>query len=377
MKRASVAIVLAVMWFAAGSAQAYPQYQLSYDVTCTGCHVSPSGGGLLNENGLGVAEANALFTDRPQVMYGAFKLPSWLNLGGEFRSGTGYMHTPTNILTFFPMIYELQAEVTKGSFSVHVNAGPRPAQVDNENATRVWSREHYLMWAQNPGEASGGLYVRLGRFMPVYGLRLADHPAYNRQYGNTRLYSETYGLHAALIQPKFEAHVTGFIKDPLIDPVDHGSGAMAYVEVRPLETLALGAEGMYKHTADDQRFGGGLTAKYYVPDLKLLLQAEFQYTNQLIAKSPTNAAGGAPLHLLGFVMGTVQFKPWLMLDLALNHYDSNIRIKDLDRDAVDANLHIFLDSHVELVLMNRVETMALGKGGPTSGWSLLQIHYRL
>ncbi len=372
-----VVVALGVIGLAAGSAHAYPQYQLAYDQTCTGCHLSPAGGGLLNENGLNVAESNALYTDKPDVMYGAFKLPSWLALGGEFRSGTGYMHTPTNILTFFPMIYELQAAVTTGSFSVHVNGGPRPAQVGNENATRVWSREHYVMWTQNPGETDGGLYVRAGRFMPVYGLRLAEHPAYNRQYGHTRLYSETYGLHVALVKQKFEAHLTGFVKDPLIDPVDHSSGAMAYAEVRPSEQLAIGAEGMYKHSVDDQKFGGGITAKYYIPDLNLQLSGEFQYTNQLIAKSSTNAAGGAPLQIMGFLMGSLTIKPWLLLDLALNHYDSNIRIKDLDRDAVDLNLHIFLDSHTELVLMNRVETMALGKGGPTSGWALLGIHYRL
>jgi len=152
---------------------------------------------------------------------------------------------------------------------------------------------------------------------------------------------------------------------------------MAYVEVRPLEQLALGAEGMYKHTADDQRFGGGVTAKYFIPSLKMLLQGELQYTNQLIAKSSTNAAGGAPLHLLGFVMASISPKPWLMFDLGLGHYDSNIRIKDLDRDAADLNIHLFLDSHLELVLMNRVEALAFGNAGPTSGWTLLQLHYRL
>lgn len=376
MKRVVFAVALAVVWFSAGKAHAYPQFQLTYDVTCTSCHTSPSGGGLLNENGLGVAEANALFPDKPEVMYGAFKLPSWLNFGGEFRSGTGYMHTPTNILTFFPMVYELQAAVTKGHFSVNVNVGPRPAQEGNENATRVWSREHYVMWQSNPGE-NGGIYARLGRFMPVYGLRLAEHPAYNRQYGETRLYSETYGLHLAVIQPKYEAHLTGFIKDPLIDPVDHSSGAMAYIEVRPQEQLALGIEGMYKKSVDDQRFGGGITAKYAIPSLNLLLQGEFQYINQLIDKSGLNAAGGAPLHLLGFVMASVSVKPWLLIDLGLGHYDSNIRIKDLDRNAADLNIHLFLDSHLELVLMNRVEALALGNGGPTTGWSLLQLHYRL
>ncbi len=376
MKRLIFVIALATAWLSSGQAHAYPQFQLAYDQTCTGCHISPAGGNLLNENGLAVAEANALFPDQPEVMYNALKLPRWFSLGGDFRSGTGYMHTPTNILTFFPMQYELYAAVTSGSFSVHVNAGPRPAQVGNENATRVWSREHYVMWEQNPGE-NAGLYARVGRFMPVYGLRLAEHPAYTRQYGNTRLYADTYGLHVALIQPKYEAHLTGFIKDPLIDPVDHSSGGMAYVEVRPKETLAIGAEGMFKKSVDDQSFGGGLTAKLHVPEAKLLLQAELQYVNQLIDKSGTNAAGGAPLHLLGYLMGSVSLKPWLLLDVGVGHYDSNIRIKDLDRDCADINLHLFLDSHLEFVLMNRVEMLALGNGGPTSGWTLFQIHYRL
>lgn len=377
MKRVIFVVALAAVWFSGGQAHAYPQFQLAYDQTCTGCHISPAGGRLLNENGLGVAESNALFTDKPEVMYGAFKLPKWFNLGGDFRSATGYMHTPTNILTFFPMQYELYTGFTSGSFSLHVNAGPRPAQEGNENATRVWSREHYVMWEQKPGESSGGLFVRLGRFMPVYGLRLAEHPTYTRQYGNTRLYSETYGLHVAVVQQKYEAHLTGFIKDPLIDPVDHSSGAMAYMEVRPRETIAIGAEGMYKKSLDDSSFGGGVTGKLYVPEANLLLQAEVQYVNQLIDKSKLNAAGGAPLHVIGYLMGSLSLKSWLMLDIGLGHYDSNIRIKDLDRDCADVNLHLFLDSHLELVLMNRVEMLALGNGGPTSGWTLFQLHYRL
>ena len=376
MKRVIFVVALAAVWFSGGQAHAYPQFQLAYDQVCTGCHVSPSGGGLLNENGLGVAEANALFADKPEVNYGAFKLPSWFNLGGEFRSATGYIHTPTNILTFFPMVYELTAAATKGSLSVHLTAGPRPPQFGNENATRVWSREHYVMWEQSPGDGSG-FYVRLGRFMPVYGLRLAEHPAYTRQFGNTRLYSETYGVHVAMIEQKFEGHLTAFIKDPLIDPVDHSSGAMVYVEARPRETIAVGAEGMFKKSVDEKSFGGGVTGKLYVPEANLLIQAEVQFINQLIDKSSLNAAGGAPLHIVGYLLGSLSLKSWLMLDIGLGHYDSNLRIKNLDRDAADINLHLFLDSHLELVLMNRIEMLALGNGGPTSGWTLLQLHYRL
>ena len=45
--------VAAALTLVGGTAHAYPQFQMSRDQTCTGCHLSPSGGGLLNENGLG------------------------------------------------------------------------------------------------------------------------------------------------------------------------------------------------------------------------------------------------------------------------------------------------------------------------------------
>ena len=41
------------------------------------------------------------------------------------------------------------------------------------------------------------------------------------------------------------------------------------------------------------------------------------------------------------------------------------------------NLHWFATSHWELLLTNRIETIALGSGGPLSGYSLFQFHYRL
>ena len=68
-----------------------------------------------------------------------------------------------------------------------------------------------------------------------------------------------------------------------------------------------------------------------------------------------------------------------MLDLGLGHYDENVRIQGLDRDAIDLNLHWFTTSHIELILMNRVSKAGLGPGpgGPTGGWSMLQLHYRL
>ena len=76
-------------------------------------------------------------------------------------------------------------------------------------------------------------------------------------------------------------------------------------------------------------------------------------------------------------MGSLTLTNFLLLDIGLGHYDSNIRIKDLDRDGVDMNLHYFLDSHLELVLNTRLEMFGFGNSGPSGGYAMLQLHYRL
>ena len=367
-------VVLAVM---NQRAQAYPQYQLSRDQTCTGCHLSPAGGGLLSENGYSVAEATSQLGTAPEFMYGKLPLPSWLALGGDFRGATGYIRTPDNAVTVFPMQADLYAHATYKGFSVQLTVGARPAQWITGDGTpavldRFWSREHYLMWQQNEG-GSDGLYVRVGRFMPVFGLRFVEHVDYTRRFGGTPLYGDTYAAAVEYVKPGWEAHVTGFIEDPLIDPVVHDSGVAGYFEARPTEQLAVGAEAMVTSSDGLARVRGGATAKLYLPSAEVLLQAELQVVHQQV-----NGKGG-PNQLVGYLMGSRSFGSAFLLDVGLGHYDENMAIQGLDRDGVDVNLHWFVTSHFELVLQNRVEGIGVGQstGGPTSGWALLHGHYRL
>ena len=78
-------------------------------------------------------------------------------------------------------------------------------------------------------------------------------------------------------------------------------------------------------------------------------------------------------------MGSKFFASSFLLDVGLGHFDENIAISGLDRDAIDVNLHWFLDSHLELVWQNRVEGLgvAQSRGGPTGAWTLIHAHYRL
>ena len=368
-------IAVAFVGLASQRAEAYPQYQLSRDQTCSDCHISPSGGGLLSENGFQVAESFSQWGTAPQFMYDKIPVPTWLELGGDLRGATGFFSSPDNNFVAFPMQADVYARANYKGFSLEVTAGARPAQWITGNGTpavldRFWSREHYLMWQE---DGNDGLFVRVGRFMPVFGLRFAEHPDYNRRFGGTPLYGETYGAAVEYVTQTWEAHLTGFIEDPLIDPVVHDNGVAAYGEFRPNKQLSLGAEAMVAGNNGDTKIRGGLTAKYYLPAPDVLLQAELQLVHQQID------GPGDPNKLVGYLMASRPFGSALLLDVGFGHYDENIAIQGLDRDAVDVNLHWFVTSHFELVLQNRVEGIGVGQntGGPTSGWSLLHGHYRL
>jgi len=387
-------IVAAIVLGGATSAFAYPQFQISKDVTCGSCHIAPEGGGLLNENGLAYAEEMSQFGTDPTFLNGLIKTPSWLMLGGDFRGVTGFTQAPEKYLETFPMQADLYGSAKfLGHFHVSVTLGYRPPEYGNVAATSVWSREHYIMWQQDADDEFG-LFARVGRFMPVFGLRFAEHPEYVRQYGGTPLYSETYGAAVEYIDPSWEAHLTGFIRDPLIDPVAHGNGVAAYAELRPIEHMAVGAEGMITSTLDcsagcmyhhSKTYRGGVVGKYYVAATDLLVQGEVQFVDQRVEDTNTH-------QIVGTVMATKFLPLGLMADLALNYYNEDLHVKGVDRQAADLNVHWFATSHVELLLTTRLELIHFGAdvdtsptgptgildaAGPTGSYVLLQAHYRL
>ncbi len=378
--------LLAVVFVAAvgGRAFAYPQFELSKDQTCSGCHISPAGGGLLTENGLNTAESISQFGTAPEFFYNKVPTPSWLTLGGDLRGAYGFLRAPQEYLIAFPMQAEVYANAKfLDNFRVQVTAGVRPPESHNQEQTTIWSREHYVMWQSNPSGHTG-LYVRVGRFMPVFGLRFAEHPVYTRLYGGTPLYSETYGAAAEYISDEWEAHVTGFIRDPIIDPVAHDDGVAGYAEYRLTPHAEVGVEGMYTKSPDDSKYRGGATAKVYIPQPDLLVMGEGQVVNQHIEQFGI-------VQVVAYAMITKYLPDGFMADLGLGYYNENVRIRGLDRDCLDFNLHWFATSHIELIMTNRVElihgglssgSLADGEttsvtGGPTGSYVLFQGHYRL
>jgi hypothetical protein len=353
-----------------GRADAYPQYQLSRDQMCTSCHLSPAGGGLLTENGLNTADVLSQWGTDPALLNGAVKPPAWLALGGDFRAMGGYVRTPQQYLEAFPMQADLYGAATIDNFSVHATLGFRPAQFDNEALTRVYAREHYVQLQTENGLAEGA-FVRIGRLMPVFGLRLAEHPVYTRRHGGTPLFSETYGASASYIKEGYEAHATGFIADPLIDGVRLENGVALYGEARLRATTQLGAGAMFETNDANRKYRATVTAKQYVATPGINVLGELQFV--------VPEAGGVRWNqLVGYVMGSYSLTDAILIDAGVGYFNENLRVANIARYNVDLNVHWFLTSHFEAMLVTRYEQIGItGTGGNFGSWTMLQGHYRL
>jgi hypothetical protein len=371
---ALVGIALAATAATATVAHAYPQYQVNKEQTCAACHVSPAGGGLLDGMGPSTAEDEAMFGGDPGFLHGAVELPAWLLLGGDFRGATGVSDNGNGAeFALFPMQAELYGAVRSGPITGYATVG-MAAYNEDEAINTLLLREHWIMYRSSEN-ADPGFYARLGRFMPTYGLRQAEHPIYTRRYGGTPLYGETYGMAAGYTSPGLDAHLTVFMRDRLRSDyaLERGDGVAAYAEKRLTETAAVGAELRYAKSQDEWRAQGGVTGKLWLAGAKTQLAAEAQLVRQGFDLDGADAR----TQLVGYLMASYQGIHGFWIDLGIGHYDADVSIEKVDRDAIDLNVHWFAQSHIELLWTNRYQLIGLGDGGDNSFYSLIQLHYRL
>lgn len=379
MKAALLAAVVGlVLAGSAGRALAYPQFTMTDGQTCADCHTAPAGGGQLNEYGLMFAEDLTKGDGDETFLHGKWTPPSWLALSGDVRFAAGISGRGDYGPTVQPAIVPMQAEVNGTAkladpLTLHVTAGLRGFN-EEEPLKSFQVREHYIMLRQSPDDGRGA-YARIGRFMAPYGLRLAEHPAYTRRYAGTNIFSETYGASVGWIGGQNEIHLTGFIHDRWLDTVERGDGGALYAEHRFGDKAALGLSARYADARTETRTQLGMTGKLRLPGEGALLQLQVDGIQQSLE---TQAGASYPdrNQLAAYVMASKRKGSW-MAAVALGHYDENVDIKGLDRDAVDLNLHYFPWAHWEFALTTRAQVLGQGDGGPLSGFALLQAHYRL
>ncbi|RZA07230.1 MAG: hypothetical protein EOP11_08290 [Proteobacteria bacterium] len=159
--------------FAPTFAQAFPEMIRHHYVNCNSCHVSPNGGGLLNEYGRGMS-AEVLSTwnyeNEALFLHGLVKpgkLPAAVNIGGDIRALQ--VHRESKSVRegrYILMQAQLEAAIAAGPFTAVAAFG----QANRENHIEAGLPRFYLM-----ASVTDNLVIRAGRFLPAFGINHAQH----------------------------------------------------------------------------------------------------------------------------------------------------------------------------------------------------------
>ncbi len=378
---AAIGLVALAILFFPGIARAYPQFQFSTGNTrCNLCHFSPAGGGLINDYGRDEAGDTISSGGDGGFLHGAWKPPPWLALGADVRVAGLLVNegaTEGADLEAFPMQFDLYGRVELGDFSLYLNVGLRgdafPGTSSNIPApfSMFISREHTITW--RPGR--GAFYLRVGRFFPVYGLRVAEHPSYIEQDLGFDLLEETYGVAAEWMYDDWELHLTAFLADPITPVGDgHDNGAAAYFERRFDQKAAVGAEFRAGFGPEDKRIQGGFDGKYYWKDANLLFLGEVDLVRQIFDGTDLPSRS----QLAAYLGATWFIRQGLMFQGILERWDEDLSVAGVARDAITAELQWFPYAHFEVSLWGRQAWIGTGSNdGSPETILLLQLHYYL
>ncbi len=293
---ALLALTFMLVTLAPRSAAAYPWMIRHEYANCATCHADPSGGGLLTDYGRAQGEIlmrTPFFRkadDEPgkaaDFLFGAFKVPAPLLLGGDFRTLFLRVMPAGSEATndFFLMQADLQAQLTIGRFRTNASVGfgrrgAEGARITRFDENNLVSRVHWIGY--DIGEEKQFL-LRGGRMNLPFGLRSIEHTLWTRSETRTDINAaQQYGVALAYNKGDVRAELMGIVGNFAVAPDAFRSrGYAGYAEYTLKPTLAVGVSSMVTRAELDTalltpawRHAHGVFARYS-PEKFVVLSGE-------------------------------------------------------------------------------------------------------
>jgi hypothetical protein len=202
--------------FASCSSWAFPENVRHGYFSCTTCHVSPSGGGVLTPYGRslsselmstwGTAKTSGfLFSDSEDEE----RNPPWFRAQALLRGVQTYRNTPkVEAAKFIPMQADLEAGVDVENFAVIVTGGAR-SNSQTQDLNEFFSRRHYVLY-----RFSDNWSARAGKFLFSFGLNMPDHITATRRGLGWDQGTESYNLEVNNQEEKILTTLTAITNSP-------------------------------------------------------------------------------------------------------------------------------------------------------------------
>ena len=188
-------------------AAALPEYARHGYVNCTACHLSPSGGGVLNEYGRELSKelvATWAKEGEQKFAYGLVTPPEALLISAYLR--TLQVHKENTAMRIgYPIFMQADVEVGVNTkrWAMAIAAGRQEIGAQPKAEGRFTSRRHYGMFRLDDEHT-----LRLGKFQKFYGLNDPNHNLYVRRRLGFQQDTETYNAEYAWLGEKFSTYVT-------------------------------------------------------------------------------------------------------------------------------------------------------------------------
>ena len=340
---------------------------------CVTCHYSPTGGGLLTPYGRSLSRQELSTMGRSGSSQQAGKEESFLygalgsalgpvQLGIDVRPAHlnfNFDGTSSNLDLF--MNADLLAAYRVKNWTLYAEIGRQP----RSDGARIDSYEYWV--AHQPEK---GIGFRVGRFLPAYGVKLADHTAFTRAGLGLDSYDQLYALEVSRTTDRDLLQLS--VGPGRADSIIHDDGRQAFTataryqfELNPRTALVV--SGLYRNESEvEARTGGGGLAFGISPVPRLAVWTEadvrFQegtdgppaytllnetsfevYRGIWVAISPQlrtdygSTSGG--VWRLAFSANLLPRTHW---NIGLSYYHDRNRANDLVTKTFLAQLHLYL-----------------------------------
>lgn len=264
---------------------AYPQF-IGYGYTaCITCHFSPTGGGALNDYGRALFAAEIAAkpfwmkkaTDEDLANSSGFlgkkQLPFWIRPGVKYRrlvqqinpgssqkrDGDYRMQLDFNLNFFTDDTYSKGLVTTLAHLARPRAALPnRPISSDYEDFAM---REYF--WRQGFGEKH---WIGLGFMDKPFGIKHADHTAFNRTTLSLAQNDQVHGLQHSYFGKKTELHTMVYAGNLHLPGDQQNEGLSALFEYEPVEKIRYGVSGMYQTDSIENIYGASVHTKVGLHD---------------------------------------------------------------------------------------------------------------
>ena len=213
----------------------YPENVRFGYASCSSCHVSPTGGGVVTPYGRGASKDYMGTWSTPkesELLNGAVKTPDWMILGGDFRT---LSFAKDNGLVREQRGFPMQADVELGGI---VNDKLTAVATLGYYSGTIQSQRHYLL-----SNINENLFVRFGSFFPAFGIYTEEHAIPTRQGLGFNEGRESYNLEAGIMNETGEVIVDAIVKSGQREISDEEKGFSARAAWYAFGKSQLGVSG--------------------------------------------------------------------------------------------------------------------------------------